>query len=186
MAKTHDNNLTDGLSGKIGQVVYRQRLGETIACKKPRRRTSNISAAEQAVRSLFKEASVYAKNCIKDAEKFLFYKAFAKKGRSAYLAAMADFLRPPVIGEIKFASYNGSIGSSITASVTDDCKVASVKFRIEKSDGALVEEGNASPDSDGLHWIYQATVSNASVSGDRIIVTAIDKPGHDSVKTVNI
>src|SRR4051794_34250514 len=114
MAKTHDNNLTEGLSGRIGQVVYRQLLGETIACKKPRKRTSDLSEAEKAVRSLFKQAAVYAKNCIANTEKLLFYKSFVKKGRSAYLVAMTDFLKPPVIGEIKFAAYNGSIGSSIS------------------------------------------------------------------------
>ena len=58
--------------------------------------------------------------------------------------------------------------------VTDDFKVASVKVRIEKADGSLIEDGVASLLPSGLNWMYVSTVQNSNISGTKISFIAAD------------
>jgi hypothetical protein len=72
------------------------------------------------------------------------------------------------------------IGSKISVNVTDDFKVTSVHVQINNSDGSLVEEGEAVQDANGITWVFTATQANASLTGDKIVVTATDNPGNDT------
>jgi len=58
----------------------------------------------------------------------------------------------------------------------NDFGVQQVSLRIENSDATLVEEGEAALSPDGQLWIYTATATNESTSGDKITVTATDRP----------
>ena len=60
-------------------------------------------------------------------------------------------------------------------------KPKSVVFRlvsIVNADGSIVEEGDAVRQANGLDWLYTATVANESLTGDKIVVRASDKPGN--------
>ena len=54
-------------------------------------------------------------------------------------------------------------------------------MKIENADGSLVEEGNAV--SNGAEWIYTATVLNSDLSGDKITITASDRPANMTEKS---
>ena len=54
------------------------------------------------------------------------------------------------------------------------------------TDGSLVEEGVAEPDSIGFVWTYTATAANENLEGARIEITASDLPGNVSQNAVNI
>ena len=178
--KSNDNFATEGLSGTYKQVVFRQRFGQTILSKRPKRKSRVASAAQELIKSTFKLAAVYAKAILVDEVIKAAYKAKAKIGESAFNRALADYFKPPVIGEIDHSNYNGQPGSIITAVVTDDFRVASVKASISKANGNILEEGVAVLQPDGLRWTYTATVASAAITGTGITITATDLPGNPS------
>ena len=145
--------------------------------KRPRRKKP-LTANQLQVQARFTNASTYAKAILSDAAIKAAYKAKAKKGQTAYSRAMSDFFHPPVIGEIDSSGYNGQVGSTLISTITDDFKVASVKVRIEKSDGTLIEDGVANLLPDGLNWMYVSTIANGNVAGTKISFIAADMPGH--------
>lgn len=183
MARSKNNIVTHGLSGRVDQLVFRQVSGQTIVTKTPRD-YGPPSDAQLSMRSRFKEAVFYAKTAIKDAATKLFYGSKAKPWQTAYNVAFGDFLNMPEIGEIDTLAYSGFIGSSITVPVTDDGKVVLVKVKIQKGDGTLVEEGDAVLQSNGLDWVFTATALNNSLSGSLVTITAFDLPGHSSFKQI--
>lgn len=102
--------------------------------------------------------------------------AAAKPGQSAYNVAVADFFRAPDIEEVDLTAYGGQVGDVIRIKATDDFKVQQVSVRIKNADASLIEEGQAVADPDGRSWIYTATAVNESLTGDKITVTATDRP----------
>lgn len=176
--KSSNNFATEGLSGTYKQVVFRQRAGETIVGKRPKFKKGTKTAAQQGITSTFKKAVIYAKSILADAAIKAAYLVKARPGVSAFNIAIADFFTLPEIGEINSSGYNGQVGSTLVAEVTDDFKVASVKVQIQKEGGGLIEEGEASLLPDGLNWMYVSTVANANVTGTKVSFTATDLPGH--------
>ena len=183
MAKIKDNLAMQGISGKLGnQVVYRRVGDKIIVVAKPRRKpTTHPTLISQNNR--FRLASTYAKNALQDPSLKEDYTAEAKKRRnvSAYNMAMTDYLRAPKITHIDHSGYTGSAtGEKIMIEAGDAFKVVAVKVRIEDHDGTLVEEGSATLVQG--KWVYTTTVTNTSLTGDKIIVTATDRPGNNSKK----
>lgn len=181
MGRSRNNIATEGLSGRIDQFVYRQWFGKTIVGKKPRH-SDVVSAAQLNIRLTFKDAVIYAKAALTDIATKLAYKRKAKPGQTAFNMALADFFKLPEIRDIDTGNYNSQQGSSIKIAATDDFKVTAVQVKIEKLNGTLVEEGSATALPDGLHWLYNASVLNGTVTGNIITVTATDMPGHSIVK----
>jgi hypothetical protein len=179
MAESKNNVITHGLSGKIDLLVFRQRNGKTLVSKAPKEITQTSLAQEQ-VKQRFQQAVIYAKAAIANATTKEAYDSKAEAGQSAYNVAIADFFNAPDIQAIDVSAYTGAVGSKIGIKVTDDFKVEQVYVQIVNADGTLVEQGNAVADANGLDWLYTATINNASLTGDKIIVTATDKPGNDT------
>ena len=180
--KSSENFATEGLSGTYKQVVFSQKNGQTVVGKRPKRRAGTLPAIQQSINAMFKKAVIYAKSVLTDLAMKAAYKAKAKRGQSAFNVAIADFFKLPEIGEIDSGGYNGQVGGTLLATVTDDFKVASVKVRIEKADGSLIEDGVANLLPDGLNWMYVSTVRNDSLAGTKISFTATDLPGHSISK----
>ena len=185
MSRTIDNIVTEGLSGKVYQLVFKQWFGRTIVAKRPRKFTT-VTSNQLTIRENFKKAATYAKAAITDAALKLAYKAKAKPGQTAYNMAFADFFNLPEIGDIDSSGYNGDVGTKLMAQVTDDFKVVSVKVIIQKSGGSLIEEGSASLLPDGIHWEYKSTVQNGLVAGTKVSFVATDLPGHSITKFKNL
>ena len=177
MAKMKDNNATHGIRGKVNQLVYSQRNGETVVSKPPIR-TAPYSQAQQNITSIFKQAVLYARAILQDAAIKLAYSKKAKGGQSAFNLAIADYFKPPVIVSVDLGQLANQIGSKIRALVTDNFRVGSVKVKIEKSNGALLEEGDAVLQPDSLNWQYTTTTANANTAGNKVSITASDLPGN--------
>jgi hypothetical protein len=179
MAKQENNVVTYGLSGKVGNIlVFRQFDGNTIVSKAPR--TSKKETEEQqAWRERFQEATFYGRSL--SPEEIAEYAAAAVglgMGRNYYNVAVADFLNAPDIKKVDFTGYAGQPGDTIVIQASDDFKVKSVRVRVTGAGGAVVEEGNATPDAKGYTWIYTATSVNDNPSGGKIEVFVSDVPGN--------
>jgi hypothetical protein len=186
MAKSKNNVVTYGLSGKIGMLVFRQIGGETIVSTMPEQ-SSEPTKKQLKHRKHFQRAVLYGTTAIESPEtKELYEAAAAKKGRKPFNVAVADFFHAPDINSVDISEYSGNVGDTIRIEATDDFLVKSVKIRIINANGALVEEGEATQ-SIGMLWIYSATQGNENIDGYKIIVTASDLPGNltEEVVTMN-
>ena len=175
--KTFNNIVTEGLSGSMKQLVFRQLHGKTVVAyhqRKPRRATS----LQQQIQFTFKQAAIYARNILQDAAIYAEYLRKASPGVSPFNLAIADFFRVPVVGDIDSSNYTGAVGSTLSAVVMDDFRLIGVKARIQKANGELLEEGNAVLQQNGLNWLYTCTAANSSIEGSVITFTATDLPGH--------
>ena len=82
-----------GLSGKLGGIVFRNCNGVSVMAKAPKKSTKKPSQAQLNQTQKFKMASAWAVHTLKDPKEMEYYKSLgAKKGKSAYIMAMADFL----------------------------------------------------------------------------------------------
>lgn len=176
MAKSVNNIITHGLSGKVGDLlVFSQRNGKTIVSKVPTKKIE-LSEKQKKQVSKFQEAVIYAKTALKDPITKEMYELEAKKeqGVSGYNVAVADLMNAPKIEEINLSNYTGKKGEIIKIKATDDFKVEAVSVAIYNGDGSLVEEGNAV--EEGLYWVYTAKENNTELAGDKIVVRATDIP----------
>ena len=176
MARSKNNVITFGLSGKIGDVlVFRQMSGETIVSKVPKK-SSKVSAKQKKQRKRFQQAVIYGKAAVESPETGELYRAAQKKGKRPMNVAIADFLNAPDIEHVDLSGYAGSVGDRIVVSASDDFMVKSVKVKIINADGIL-EEGEATQ-GDGLQWIYTASQENSSVGQSKILISVSDLPGN--------
>jgi hypothetical protein len=175
MAKSENNVLTHGLSGKVGNMlVFSQRNGKTIVTA-PRKSAKEATEAQQAQRRRFQQAVLYAKAARELPE---YREAADRRGLLPYNVAVADYFNAPDIHRIDLAAYTGAVGDPIHVYVADDFAVKSVTLRITNADGTPVEEGAAQPDPSGSRWTYTATQPNENLEGDKVEVFASDTPGN--------
>jgi hypothetical protein len=71
--KSRENWATEGLSGKYKQVVFRQRFGETLLAKRPKKTDRLPSVNQLEVQRKFKDAITYAVAMLSDAAMKLAY-----------------------------------------------------------------------------------------------------------------
>jgi len=180
MAESKKNLATEGLSGRVGNFVFRRRKSDdkVFVSRVPVQSEEEPSESQKVVHRKFQKAIVYGKSAISDPATQELYAAKAAGGRSAFNVAVADFFNAPQIEEINLDNYTGQVGSTIAITVTDDFMVSEVHVKIENQDGTLVEEGEAQPGNTEFEWVYTGTVLNESLAGDKITVTAYDMPGN--------
>jgi hypothetical protein len=131
-------------------------------------------------------ATKWAKNVLADPVQLAAYNAMAKNGKTAFMLAVTDFLKPPRISEIVCSGYNGHVGDKILVSAIDDFNVKEVSLNITDSSGNMIEEGQCQPDGTDMYWQYTATVEVSSLSGVVITAVAKDNPGHTGESTVTL
>jgi hypothetical protein len=179
MAKSRNNVITHGLSGKIADLlIFRQRHGQTIVSKVPEP-NKNYSEKQVRQRKRFQQATIYAKVAVKTPGIKELYAGKAKKQKdmTAYSVAVADFFNAPDIETVDLSSYTGAAGDEIRIVASDDFAVKSVHVQISNADGSPVEDGYA-VNSIGNLWIYTAAANNESLDGDRIVISISDMPGN--------
>jgi hypothetical protein len=182
MAISNDNEIMDGMSGKIGRLlVFRQRAGKTIVSKRPKR-TKAPTPEQVAVNEKFTEAAAYATLALKTPATKAEYRKKASPGQSAYNLALADYFEAPVVKEIITNAYTGLPGSLVKVWAIDDFKVTSVFVTISDSSGALIEDGQALLDAEGKYWVFATLQTNSTLSGTSIMATAKDLPGNTGTK----
>lgn len=182
MAESKNNPITQGLSGKFGNmIVFRSKGGRTFVSAAPRKSSIAPSEAQKEQQQRFQEATVYAKIATVDPETKEHYEAEARKRNlSSYNVAVGDFLNAPNIVDINLEAYSGNVGDTIVIVVTDDFGVEKVAVDIQNADGTPVEAGDATPDASARRWTYTAQAANPSTVGDKITVRAYDRPGNET------
>lgn len=182
MAKNLNNNATHGIRGKVDQLVYNHRNGRPHVSK-PAVKTAPPSANQMRVVLTFKQAVKYATAALLNDSLREAYKAKCKRGQTPFNLAVADFFRPPEVHEVDFSGFTNAAGSIIKTVVSDNFAVVSVKVRIERPNGTLIEEGYAILDDLAVYYNYTVTTDNANARGNLVSIIATDTPGHSIVNT---
>lgn len=183
MAQVKNNDLTEGISGGIGnKLVFRQVGNRTIISKKARVSTVRTEKQE-AHRLKFQQAARYAKAKMADVIAKADYELIAKQkeNTTAFAVAVGDYLKLPTIDSIRYADYKGNIGDVISIQVNDNVKVIKVIVTLSAPDGSVIETGNATLLKGDVDWTYKATSVNPVVAGTKIKAVASDRPGREAV-----
>jgi hypothetical protein len=149
MAKITNNIFLKGLSGSVGDMVFRQMPdGSTRVSAKPVSRHKS-SQKQKEHQSRFHQAVAYAREASK--EEPIYTELTRGTSMNAYNLALADYLKPPVIHAIE--RRDGRV--RVTAS--DNVMVTRVQVSILDGEGNLLEQGDAAladPVNDPAGWEY--------------------------------
>ncbi|HYF71147.1 MAG TPA: hypothetical protein VD884_23630 [Ohtaekwangia sp.] len=177
MGKIRNNAATRGFSGKLGDdIVFRQVDNKTVFSKR-NEIVAPPTARQTQIRAKFTEAAVFASGAMGNPNALLEYQQMAElqKLKSAYVAAITDYLTMPEIAGVYVVYYKGRIGDQINITPKLAMKVVEIDVTILDANGAVIEAGSAVPQ--GLKWNYIATAANANLPGTVIQVTAKDRVG---------
>jgi hypothetical protein len=145
MAVVRMNDLVEGLSGKVGKIIFRTYRGKTYASSRPRKHKKQ-SEQQRSNREKFKLATQYAKSMMNDADMKAYYKRIAKKLAlpNAYTAAITEYMRKPQITDVDAKKYTGKPGGHIAISAQKKSfKLNAVNVIIFSHDNQIVEVGKA-------------------------------------------
>lgn len=118
------------------------------------------SRPQQLTRFNFKNATIYAKEVTRDQEKKAYYARKAKTigVRSAYSAAISDYMRGLTIESVDTRRYNGKLDGRVKITVRKkDFAAQEVNVVFKTIAGDVIERGEATMDSNGA-WIYRNQV----------------------------
>ena len=189
MAHSKNSVITGKLSGILGkELVFRDWEGKTVVAKAPKGRTTAATAAQAKTQEQFLLASRYGKAVITGTDQGIrdAYNAALKPRQNLYARAVEDFMSPPVVKSIDTSSYTGTVGNNITIRAVDDFRVTGVQVEIFAASGVLLEKGNAVQQTNGIDWIYTATLANSPLPGTRINSIATDVPGNQGTLQVTL
>ncbi len=189
MANSNNSVITGKFRGTIGkELVFREWDGKTVVAKAPKARTGPGTAAQLKIQENFTLAAKYARSVkdgtdqgIRDA-----YTAALKPRQNLFSRAVADFMSPPVVKSIDTSAYSGVVGSAFKIRAVDDFRVTGVQVEIFTASGTLLEKGNAVQSTNGVDWIYTATLANATLTGSKINAIATDVPGNTGTLAVTL
>jgi hypothetical protein len=182
MAIIKENDLTEGMSGKLGKkIVFRVVRGVTVAT---RRSTSEqvLSEKQVAHRERFARATAYAKAKMQDPVAKAEYQQMAgdKPFSSALSEAVSDYLIPPKILDVRIAAFTGSPGSTISVVVSDNLKTIRIKITVVGAD-RIIDAGDTEYRPGIVEWTYVTTQPLPALPGIKIIATAINRPGNETI-----
>jgi hypothetical protein len=164
MAKIIRNPLVDGISGKMGNIVFRQRRdGTTVISAAPIPGKRKFSEKQLAQQNRFKEAGEYASQAA--AAVPLYAELAEETGKSAYQIALSDRLNAPEIRGVERQP------GRIVLLATDDVRVTKVYVTLSNEDGITLEQGQAVPVHDAC-WEYETDVPG------NVLVQAFDLAGN--------
>lgn len=179
-------NKTD-LSGMLGERISLQKVSNrVVVTNRPKRKFGPPTEKQQSVQDRFQGAAYYAKLQLADPDGQAYYRlAATEKARSAYNAAVADYLVKPEVQSIDTSAYTGQAGDTIEAFAKGYLKAEAVKVIIKDRKGNLIEKGDAVMGN--LHiWKYTATVANPNLPGTTIQVIVFNRPGSKGTKEVTL
>jgi hypothetical protein len=179
MAKVKLNPIIEQVRGQVGDLVFRRRGDEVVIGRKPDTEGREWSEAQLAHRERFRQAALYGKIVMADAEAKAIYEEVARAtGQPVFSLTVADFFNAPSVDEVDVSGYAGHVGDTIVVRAHDDFDVVDVHVAVTKADGTAIEEGAAveTPAESG-RWIYTATAAVVAGTTVRIAVTASDRPG---------
>jgi hypothetical protein len=179
VAKVKLNPILEQIQGQVGDLVFKRYGDEVLISRKPDLEGQVATEAQLAVRDRFREAALYGKMVMADADtKALYVEAAKAKGKPVFSLTVADFFNAPTVNEVDLSGYSGVVGDVIVIQASDDFDVAAVAVALTDADGNAIEDGAAvvTPTDSG-RWIYTAQTAVATGITVRIGVTATDRPG---------
>ena len=180
MARVHNNFLTKGLSGMIGQqMVFRSWKGKTYLSIAPKKPTKQ-SAKQKENRSKFQMATGYAKRMMTDPVMKAEYKKIADKLKlpNAYTAAITEYMRKPEIYKLDLAKYTGKADEEIKVKASKNgFDIQEVEVVIIDKDGEVIEGGKATKGIVG-DWTYRTKVQVEDKETTRYLVRIRERTGN--------
>ncbi len=175
MARVKKNIFLQGLSGSVGEMVFRQmRDGSMRVSAKPAYKRPKPSPAQKDNQNRFKLAQAHARVAKDDP----FYIALAEAaGTDAYHLALSDGMKPPVIHKVEWE------GGRVCVIASDDVLVARVVVSILDGEGNLLEDGYAAqpdPFHDPERWEYAPRAEGT------LEVTAWDLASNRTMATLSL
>ena len=144
MAKVKSNPIVRGISGKIGNLVFRQMPGgETYVSGVPNFDKRKFSKGQKDHQSRFKLAVAYAREASKS--QAIYAKLAEGTGMSAYNFALSDWFNPPVIHTVERKD------GRVRVQARDNVMVVKVVVTVMDEDGKVVEKRDAVK-TDGEWW----------------------------------
>jgi hypothetical protein len=188
MAISFDNAITKNYHGMMGGIVFRCRGDKSIMSKRPDCSRVVKTKAQKANMKRFAAATVYGKKVLSDPMLREKYEKKKKMYQSIWNAAISDFMSRPKIQTIDVKDYKGLPGNEIRISARDRFKFEAVIVTILNIIGQVIESGRAvaMPLSDGMEWVYKATIMNPTYNGSRVVVRVSDLPGNVVNEVVSI
>jgi hypothetical protein len=183
MAKCELDVALERIKGRLGNLVYRRTAAGMVLGRRPRI-TAAPTAAQTAVRELFRSAAAFGRLVRDNPALRTQYEAAAKaKGMAYYSFAVADYLNPPEVKAIDASGYHGVLGQSFTVQAYDDFEVVSVAVWVGSAAGDTYVEGAAAL-VDGR---WQFTPASTVDVGEAVVIkaTATDRAGRTGMLTVN-
>jgi len=188
MAKSRDNVVMQGASGKIGKtLVFRQKGDQTIIARTGKKRADGKPYTEKQlkVQNRFLDASLYAKKAILDIPLKALYEAKANINQTAYNVAFKDYFTAPTVRRLDDRNYFGEIGDVIKLMIKDVLKVTQVTIDIVDSSDTLIETGVATAlDEGGIEWEYIVKADNLDYENTRYRISMVDTPENTTVVLV--
>ena len=168
-----------GARGMLGNVVvYRQFRGQTLLCNRPEKRTG-ITAHQQRMKTRFLEAVAFAKKQIADpVTKALYKPGPESKFTSTYAAALADYLKRPVIDDVDVSRYKGNEGDAIVVKASDVAQTLTVLVSVLDTNEHIIDQGEAIPAILTNSYVFRASKRNDLIKGSTIRITVRDRPGN--------
>ena len=177
MARVRLNPIIDGVSGKIGDLVFRSYGDDTVLSRTPDFSNVESTPGQEAQRVRFREAAFYGRTVMADPAERAIYEAIAeRRGQPVFSVMVGDFLNEPVVDEIEAAAYTGAVGDPVTVRAHDDVEVMEVLVTLTDAGGAELESGAAV--LDGARWRYDAQTAVASGTDVTIMARVLDRPGN--------
>ena len=174
---------SSGVSGMLGDDVTVRKVNGKYRISNPNQKRTNPVARER-----FREAAQYARHQVSLPESNALYAAgITEKKPTALRVAMSDYLSAPKVKSIDTSGYRGKVGDTISVKAVDDFMVTRVNVVIKDASGAVIEEGEAGPDSMLVNqWGYHARKANPGLTGTIIWATAYDRPGNKATAEVTL
>jgi hypothetical protein len=186
MAKIRLTGPVVGISGKMDEMVFVDRDGQTIAYMKKQKKGEK-SEAELKRDDRWAVARAYAQSAMADPVKWDLYKTVAREKKTTpFVLAMNDYRNAPSFRPLDLQMYQGRVGDPITILAKDDVGLIAVEVSIDRQDGTDVETGVAveSGVRTGI-WTYTATQAVPEGTDVFIKVVGWDHTGHRVKMTEN-
>lgn len=181
MAKASVNSILQGLSGRIGNLIYKQ-YGDKVVVTRVPTFSGKWSPKQKAARRKFSDASKFADRIRSDPSLSALYAQAAKKRRIALRPfAIKDFLQAPIIRAIDSSRYRGCAGDEIFITTEDSFKVIDVQVVVRGPGSTMLEGGSAT--KLGTSWRYLATKTCARAEKLSLEAIATDRAGNKATRT---
>jgi hypothetical protein len=149
-------------------------------------REAEFTPAEVENQSRFKLASKFANALLKNPVQQACYEQAAQDtGLSAQNVAVSDFMLAPTLAEIDVSGYTGRASEFIKV-MADDGEIGAAEEKVAIADRAkaVVEEGPATVENDGVSWWYSAKLDLPPDQPIWITVTVADQPGNRIIRNL--